>query len=94
MATTTTTSSFNIRIDTDVKNQCEELFHNLGLNMTTAINIFLRQALIHDGLPFNVKMNNYNQTTIDAMNEAVRLANDPNTKTYDDINEILAELKK
>lgn len=65
MATATTTSSFNIRIDTDVKNQCEELFHNLGLNMTTAINIFLRQVIIHEGLPFNVKMNNYNQTTND-----------------------------
>ena len=45
----------NYRIDTDIKNQCEELFHTPGLNITTTINTFLRQPPIHDIIPFNVK---------------------------------------
>ena len=45
----------NFRIDDDVKTDAEALFDRLGLNLTTAINIFIRQALQCRGLPFDVK---------------------------------------
>ena len=47
-------TNLNIRVDEDVKQQAEELFADLGLNMTTAINVFLRQAIRRNGLPFEI----------------------------------------
>lgn len=44
-----------IRIDADVKEQASALFHELGMDMSGAVNIFLRQCLMHDGLPFPVE---------------------------------------
>ena len=48
------TTSMSIRMDRVVKEQAQQLFKTLGMDMTTAINIFLRQALIRKGLPFEV----------------------------------------
>lgn len=48
------TTSMSIRMDRVVKKQAQQLFKSLGMDMTTAINIFLRQALIRKGLPFEV----------------------------------------
>ena len=49
------TVSAQIRIDADVKAQSMALFQNLGLDLSTAVNVFLRQCLIHRGLPFRVR---------------------------------------
>ena len=46
--------NINIRMDETVKKQAEELFSELGLNMTTAFNMFVRQALNKGGIPFEV----------------------------------------
>ena len=45
-------TSINIRIDEDVKKQAERLFADMGLNMTTAVNIFVRQSLRQGCIPF------------------------------------------
>ena len=50
------TSSVSFRIDSDIKNQADTLFAQLGLNMTTAFNIFLRQSIREGSIPFNVKI--------------------------------------
>ena len=47
-------TTMSIRMDRTVKEQSQQLFKSLGMDMTTAINIFLRQALIKRGLPFEV----------------------------------------
>ena len=47
-------TTMSIRMDRAVKEQSQQLFKALGMDMTTAINIFLRQALIKKGLPFEV----------------------------------------
>ena len=46
----------SIRLDSEVKEQAQQVFSNLGMDMTTAINIFLRQAIQYQGLPFNVRL--------------------------------------
>lgn len=61
--------SMNIRMDSDIKKRAQKLFSNLGLDMTTAINIFLRQAILHDGLPFPVQNVNLNKTTVAAIED-------------------------
>ena len=91
MAATTTNVSF--RIDTDVKKQADKLFSQLGLNMTTAFNIFLRQSIREGSIPFPVTIYTPNATTIAAMLEAERIANDPIVKRYTDVEEALRELK-
>ena len=46
------TTNLNIRTDAEVKAAAEQLFNELGLNLTTAVNMFLRQAIRTGGIPF------------------------------------------
>lgn len=85
-------ATITIRVDAKTKQQAEELFNNLGLNLTSAINIYLKKAIAEQGVPFEVKKTNYNQETIQAMLESERLAHDPNTKKYNSFSEILEEI--
>lgn len=48
--------SMSIRLNSEVKEQAQQVFSNLGMDMTTAINIFLRQAIQYQGLPFDVRL--------------------------------------
>ena len=48
------TTNFSVRMDSDIKKQCETLYGELGMNLTTAINVFLRQSLRVGGFPFEV----------------------------------------
>ena len=83
------TVNFSVRMDSDIKKQCETLFNELGMNLTTAINIFLRQSIRSGGLPFEVKVEQPNRETIAAMLEAERIARDPSVKHYSDVEEAL-----
>ena len=49
-------TSMSIRLDSEVKQQAQQVFNHLGMDMTTAINIFLRQAIQYQGLPFDVRL--------------------------------------
>ena len=61
-----TTTNLNIRTEKDVKDAAEQIFNELGLNMTTAINIFLRQTIRSNGIQFELKLNTPNEKTIEA----------------------------
>ena len=54
------TTNLNIRTDKDIKDQAETIFNELGINMTTAINMFLRATIREYGIPFelNIKVPN------------------------------------
>ena len=43
-----------IRVDKDLKDRAESLFYRLGMNMTTALNVFLRKAVDEEAIPFLV----------------------------------------
>lgn len=88
------TTNFSVRMDSDIKKQCETLYGELGMNLTTAINVFLRQSLRVGGFPFEVKLEQPNKETIAAMLEAERIAKDPSVKGYNDLDELFADLKK
>ena len=49
-------TNLNIRTDKEVKLQAEKIFNSLGFNMTTAVNIFLRQVIRENGIPFDVRI--------------------------------------
>ena len=88
------TTNFSVRLDSDIKKQCEALYGEWGLNLTTAINVFLRQSLRVGGFPFDVRMEQPNKETIAAMLEAEHIAHDPSVKRYSDVEEALRELKE
>ena len=50
------TSNMNIRMDSEIKEQAQKIFAEFGLDMTTAINIFLRQAIRERGMPFDLHL--------------------------------------
>jgi len=64
------TSPTQIRIDSNVKTEANELFKELGIDMSSAVNIFLRQCVLHGGLPFKVEIPKFNAETLAAMEEA------------------------
>lgn len=79
MATTVPTQ---IRIDSKVKKQANELFSELGMDMSGAVNIFLKQCVLRGGLPFTVEVPHYSDTVIDAMDEARHISRDPDVPGY------------
>lgn len=88
------TTNISIRMDTDLKAEADALFGALGMNLTTAFNIFVRQALREGGLPFAVKLDRPNKKTAAAMLEAERIAQDPGVKAYDDLDELFHDLRE
>lgn len=79
------TTNLNIRTDKKIKKQAEEIFSELGLNMTTAINMFLRTAIREKGIPFEVKLKEPNDITLKAIKEGRNIARDKNVEGYSDI---------
>ena len=78
-------TNLNIRTDKAVKDQAEAIFTELGLNMTTAINMFLRTTIREHGIPFELKLDVPNETTAAAIEEGRRLATDPSAQRYSSI---------
>ena len=50
------TTNLNVRIDKDIKIYAESIFEELGLNMSTAINVFLRQVIREKAIPFEIRL--------------------------------------
>lgn len=86
--------NFSVRMDAVLKKECEAVFGELGMNLTTAINVFLRQSLRSGGFPFEVRLDRPNSATLAAIREAERLEHDPEAKGFTDIEEALRELKR
>ena len=81
----------------DNKTEFNELFKEQvrreWINLTTAINVFLRKSLTAGGFPFDVRIDEPNKETMLALLEADKLSKDPNVKGLD-VENALRELKK
>jgi len=64
----------NIRMDKDIKESADSLFKDLGFNLTTAVNTFVRQCLREQGIPFqiNARDNYFNETNMKRLIESKR----------------------
>lgn len=87
------TTNISIRMDSDLKAQAEVFFAELGMNISTAFNIFVRQSLREGKIPFDISLNQLSRETVNAMLEAERIANDPTVKGYTVLDEMFADLK-
>ena len=84
----------NFRIDSELNRQANKLLEGLGLSMSQAFSMFLRQVVLQQGLPFEVKYPRRSGELLNAIEEAKRLEADPNTKRYTDMDEMWADLDK
>lgn len=88
-----TSTNLNIRTDKEIKEKAEKIYSSLGLNMTTAINIFLRASIRKNGIPFDLQLNVPNDETLKAIKEARKIAKDKNVQSYDSIEELRKALE-
>jgi len=79
----------NIRMDEELKKQAEQLFADLGMNMTTAINVFVRQAINYGGIPFDIvrKDDFYNDYNQEVLRKSIAQVNEEKTvvKTMEEL---------
>lgn len=81
-----------IRIDEATKKQAVELLEGLGINLSDAVNMFLKQVVMRGGIPFEVKYPEYRQEVVDAIEEAKQLSRNPDTKRYRSFKEALEDI--
>ena len=58
------TTNLNIKIDRNLKIEADRLFNDMGMNLTTAVNVFVRQAVLERAIPFRIQRNVKNVTTV------------------------------
>lgn len=86
------TVAMNVRVDKNLKEQATELYNDLGLSLSSAINMFLRQSVRENGLPFKPQRRRRKSEIELACEETDQLMNDPNAKTYETPQELWDEI--
>jgi DNA-damage-inducible protein J len=86
--------NLNIRVNPNTKKEFEKFCDDVGMSMTTAVNLFMKKTIHEHRIPFEIGYEMPNQTTLDAIREMDDEINDPNLKTYDSFDEILKELNE
>lgn len=87
------TVNVTVRMDEDLKKQADELFGDLGLSMTAAFTVFVRQAIREQRIPFAITRDIPNTDTLAAIEEVRRMKEDPALgKTYSDVDSMMKEL--
>lgn len=82
--------SISIRLDSEVKEQAQQVFSNLGMDMTTAINIFLRQAIQYQGLPFDVRLDE-NRKLLQALTDLDQNRN--MSQSFESVSNLMEDLR-
>lgn len=86
-------TNVNIRMDAELKEEFDWLCNELGLNMTSAVNVFARAVVRSRGIPFEIALDTPNAETIEAINEVRQAKKNPNKKLYSSFAELLKEVE-
>lgn len=85
--------STNLSLDPDLKKNAITLFTDLGMDLSTVVSVFLRQAVRVQGFPFTITRETPNAETIAAMNEYDQMKEHPELyKTYSNFKELMDEV--
>lgn len=84
--------NINIRMDSDLKQRFEAFCDDMGMTMTTAINVFAKKAVREYRIPFEIGAEVPNAETLEAIQEVQRMKGDPKKKTYDSFADLLEDL--
>ena len=83
----------SITIDSDIKAKAQELFADFGMDLSTAINIFLRQSIRENSIPFSISRDVPNADTISAMREAEEMKKHPESyKSYASAKDMMEDI--
>ena len=83
-------TSMSIRLDSEVKEQAQQVFSNLGMDMTTAINIFLRQVIQYQGLPFDVRLDE-NRKLLEVLTDLDQNRN--MSQSFESVSDLMEDLR-
>lgn len=87
--------STNVSIDAETKAKAQVLLSSLGMDLSTAVNVFLKQMIYEGGIPFAIKREIPNEDTLAAMREAEEMKNNPTAyKRYASFSELLREAEE
>ncbi len=84
------TTNLNIRVDEELKRQAEAIFSELGLNMSTAMNMFLRYSVRYGGIPFDLRIEKPNAETLAAIDDVNNNRN--MSKSFDSVDALMEDL--
>ena len=84
------TTILNIRVDEELKSKAEAIFNELGLNMSTAMNMFLRYSVRYGGIPFDLRIEKPNEETQAAIDNVNNNRN--MSKTFDSVSALMKDL--
>ena len=86
-------TAVTIRMDSELKKQFDNLCNDFGMSVNTAFNIFVRQAVREQSIPFMITKHTPNAETLAAIEEVRRIKADPSIgKTYDNVNQMMEDL--
>ena len=89
------TTTVNVRVDETVKRNVEVLFDSMGMNISTAVNMFFKQCLMENAIPFQPRAKRHislKEALIEAQEQAI--INGTSDMTLDEINEIIADVRR
>lgn len=87
------TDTLNIRIEPELKKEAEKTLDDLGMNVADAVTIFLKQVVLTESIPFNIKKPKYNEETLESIKEALEMIKHPeNYKSFNSVDELMEEL--
>ena len=86
-------ANISIRMDDELKRKAEELFNDLGMNLTTAFTVFVKQSLREQAIPFEISREIPNKETREAIEEVQQMKKNPSMgKVYDDVDKMMEDL--
>ena len=85
--------TLNIRIEPELKREAEKTLDDLGMNVADAVTIFLKQVVLTESIPFNIKKPKYNDETLEAIKDALEMIKNPDKyKSFNNVEELMEEL--
>ena len=87
-------AKINVCVDEETKKHVESLLDEMGLNMTTAINIYLKKIVKERCIPFEISARTPLEETLAAIEEGRRIAKDDSVKGFDSVEELMASLNE
>ena len=85
--------NMSFRVNKSLKKQADELFRNLGMNTSVALNMFLTQSVREQGLPFTPNMlPEPSKELLESLIEAEEIRRDKNRTGYNTVNDVIRAL--
>lgn len=84
------TTNISIRMDKDLKEQADKLYGELGMNLTTAFNIFVRQSVRQGGIPFEITTKTdpfFSESNLKVLRQSIQKANEGKLTAHELIEE-------